>query len=586
MKQYFSFAAATAAACILLIGACGRKNSLSEEPIDTNTQTPIGSAAGNAVRKTIDASGGELASADGRIQVIIPAGALSAAKEVSIQPISNELPGGIGQAFRILPHGEQFSKPVSIVFHYKVEDTLNTLPQFLDIAYQDEKGNWQALNNTSVNRTQRTLTATTTHFSDWGYFKSMTLTPAEATVQTEEELELKVTTRFPYIDPDDQPKGDATTPVYTSPRLLRSDEIKGWTYQGEGILVSRGAQAYYTAPRKAPAANPEAVVANIQMHRKGQFMLLSNITVVSNKNVTYLQVDEDADSPLNNGKCRLYMYGSFGADPGAGKRSVTINSTPVEVDMWAPTFIRCKIDETISGLIDIQANGKMIAQSTLRKYTGKFLYERFQGGVLNSTTKDPLKETTLFELVYRGFGKPCPSNVTPILSNENTLADGTIARFTLSGSASIVTPPKPGSCATTTSVSLGSSSGAQPMNSPSLSSVNGFKVKKWESADGITIRIWLVIKEVINGVRVKRTNCNGSSLDRPRTLGAGLEGFNSMNIPLVFSGTAGLKLKDPKGLTSGRLSSSILIDAWDGTGPAPTHYDTDGGVPATFRDAQ
>lgn len=585
MKQYFSFAAVIAAACILIC-SCSRKNSSIEEPIDTNTQTPTGSAAGEAIKKTIDANGGELASADGRVQVIIPAGALSTAKVISIQPISNQLPDGIGQAYRILPHGDQFSKPVSIVFHYKAEDTLNTLAQFLDVACQDEKGSWQALSNTTVNRAQRTLTVTTTHFSDWGYFKSLTLTPAEKIVNTEEEVALKVTTRFPYVDPDDQPKGEATTPVYTAPRELRPDEIKGWTYQGEGILVSRGAQAFYTAPKKVPAANPEAIVANIQMHRKGQFMLFSNMTVVSNKNVAYLQVDEDADSPLNGGKCSLYMYGSFGADPGAGKRSVTINSTAVEVDLWAPTFIRCKINETISGLIDIQANGKQIAQSTLRKFTGKFVYERFQGGVLNSTTKEPLKETTVFDLVYRGFGKPCPANVTPILTNENTLARGTEAHFTLGGSATIVTPAKPGRCVTTTSVSLPASSGMQTMNLPSLQSVNGFKVKKWESADGITIRIWLVIKEVINGVRVKRTDCNGSSLDPARTLGVGLEGFNSTNISLVFSGSSGLLLKNPNGLTSNKLSSSILIDAWDGTGDAPTHYDTDGGVPATFKNAQ
>jgi hypothetical protein len=121
------------------------------------------------------------------------------------------------------------------------------------------------------------------------------------------------------------------------------------------------------------------------------------------------------------------------------------------------------------------------------------------------------------------------------------------------------------------------------MNSPSLISVNGFKVKKWETTDGISIRIFFVIKEVINGVRVKRTDCQGSSLDQPRTLGVGFEGFNSTNIQLVFSGSSGLLLKDPNGLTSSKLTSNILIDAWDGTGDAPTHYDTDGGVPATFK---
>lgn len=584
MKQHFSFAATIVAVCILLLCSCGRKSSPLEEPIDTNTQTPTGSAAGTAVKKTIDANGGELASTDSRIQVIIPAGALSAAKEVSIQPLSNELPGGVGQAYRILPHGEQFSKPVSIVFHYKAEDTLNTLAQFLDVAFQDEKGNWQALHNTSVNRAQRTLTATTTHFSDWGYFKSMTLTPAEAQVETEEELELKVTTRFPYVDPDDQPKGETTTPVYTAPRLLRADEIKGWTYQGEGILVSRGAQAFYTAPKKAPAANPEAVVANIQLHRKGQFMLISNITVVANKNVDYLQVDEDYSSPRNGGTCMLYLYGSFGADPGAGKRSVTINSTAVDIDMWTPVFIKCKIGKLTWGTVDITSNEKLIAQTVLRKFTGTFTYDRYHGGLLNSTVEDALKESTDFKLIYRGFGKPCPANVM-LFPIENSLSYESEALYTLSGSATVITPPI-NNCITTTRVTLPDGYGIKGIDPLLKTGSAVFKCRVKEVQDGIDLKITFNVSDVVTNVRVKRSDCSGSSTDPPQTFGVDFEGFNSTTIPIVFSGTSGLKLKGVNILTSAPLSSAILTDAWDNTVGPPSHYDTDGRIPATFKNAQ
>src|SRR5258706_13443852 len=158
----------------LLFSSC-KKNIDAAPSQEVDTSTGAGTPTGQAVTKTIDAAGGQISSADGTIQVIIPAGALSTAKQVSIQPISNQLPSGVGSAFRLTPHGEQFSKPVSIVFTYKDADLLNTLPEFLDIAYQDEKGSWQAMKNTIVDEVKKKITVTTTHFSDWGYFKSLTL---------------------------------------------------------------------------------------------------------------------------------------------------------------------------------------------------------------------------------------------------------------------------------------------------------------------------------------------------------------------------------------------------------------------------
>ena len=94
----------------------------------------------------IDANGGELTSADGTLRLTIPAGALSTATDIAIQPISNELTGGIGDAYRLTPHGQTFSKPVTITFNYNAADTVGSRPEFLDIAFQDAEGSWQIPN--------------------------------------------------------------------------------------------------------------------------------------------------------------------------------------------------------------------------------------------------------------------------------------------------------------------------------------------------------------------------------------------------------------------------------------------------------
>lgn len=580
MKQKFILTALIAAS-ILLFSSCKKDDDVTTIPKhDENTITAVGTPEGTASTKTIGSNGGEITSEDGRIKIIVPAGAVDADEQFSIQPISNKLPEGVGKAYRLAPHGKQFAVPVRIIFTYTEEDLTNTIPEGLDIAFQDSKGTWQSMTNTVVDKPNKKLSVTTTHFSDWTYFKSIKLTPMQAAVEQEGNVELKVTTTFPFVDPDDAPPGTTTVPVYTTPRELRPDEIKGWTYQGEGVLISRAAQGFYSAPDHIPAANPEAVVVNIQMHRKGQFMLVSNITVLGNKGVKYLEVDEDYVKNGNMGKPVLYMYGSFGADPGANKRSVKIDSNPVEIVVWSPTIIVCRIDREISGAIEISANDHVVANSVLQKFKGKFLYTRYHGGVLNSGNPDALKETTEFRLVYRGFGAACPADLDPLFQFEKGLANGTEAVFTFSGSASVTTP---GPCAVTSSVTVPESSGLQPVNPLSINSAfSRFKCYVTDIDGGIEVKFDYVIHNVASGIIVKRQNCNGTSFDQPRTLEVGIEGFHNEPIKIAFDGTTGLKLMGTNELQSPRLSTGVLIEAWDGTGH-PSHYETDGLVPATFK---
>jgi len=577
--------AAMAVACCLFIASCQKaKENIPDSPGNDETVTPVGTSQGQASTKTIGEAGGELLSADGTIRLIIPAGALSAPVAIGIQPITNQLTEGIGSAYRLSPHGQHFNKPVQVIFNYKPQDTVGSRADFLDIAFQDSTGSWQMLTNTKVDRTQRSITAATTHFSDWAYFKSIKLTPATATVEQKSFLELKLSTTFPYIDPDDATPGTYTVKLLKNPRKLRADEVKGWSYSGEGHFEGDGAQGFYTTPDHLPSMNPEAVSANVQMHRKGQFMVISNITVLGSGGVDYLIVDEDFMSPVNNGKCALYLYGSFGSDPGAAKRSVKINSVAVEADLWSPSIIRCKIDQQISGAIEIAANGKVVARSVLRKFKGSFIYERFHGGLMNSGSSNALKETGVFQLVYRGFGKPCPSNVNLIFPITGALAEGTEVKYTLSGSASVTTPPVDG-CVNTTSVSLPTTSGfyfIEPHSMPG--SQTGLRGEAKDIAGGIEVKIFYVLENIIEGVQVKRTSsCGPGSFDPAKPLGVSLEGFNNKAIQLEFWGTDELKLKGTNELKSNRMASGILIEAWDGTGN-PNHYETDGLMPATFSD--
>jgi hypothetical protein len=90
------------------------------------------------VSKEIGEVGGSVTSADGRLTVDIPAGALTESTMISIQPISSTLPMGIGDAYRLSPEGQIFSLPATITFNYDDTALRGSSSQLLYIAYQDE----------------------------------------------------------------------------------------------------------------------------------------------------------------------------------------------------------------------------------------------------------------------------------------------------------------------------------------------------------------------------------------------------------------------------------------------------------------
>lgn len=136
MKRFF-FCALWATA--FLFSACKKENAGTDSSYSGGVPTPVGTPDGSAkVQKTIGTDGGTLTSSDGQIKLTIPAGALPSPQEVSIQAISNQNPLAVKKAYRLLPHGVAFAKPVTIVFSYSNDDVQNSLPEALGIAYQDD----------------------------------------------------------------------------------------------------------------------------------------------------------------------------------------------------------------------------------------------------------------------------------------------------------------------------------------------------------------------------------------------------------------------------------------------------------------
>lgn len=239
--------------------ACKKGGGGTPEP--EPTITPAGTNDGTAITKTIGSGGGGIMSADGEVELIIPPGALAANTDITIQPITNNIPTGRGKAYRFTPDGQQFAKDVTIKFHYTEEDAAVTKPEYMQVAFQNADGTWKVVNKITNDVAAKTINASVNHFTDFSQFDIMRLIPASAFLKTGQTENFEIS----YV-------GMTTDNIITfGLQLLQSPAA--WKANGvtngnstHGTIQSTGpVKATYTAPATSPAINPVVVSAEINI---------------------------------------------------------------------------------------------------------------------------------------------------------------------------------------------------------------------------------------------------------------------------------------------------------------------------------
>jgi len=331
MKTFTLYHPVIFIAFIILLSGCG-----SDEPGINNKPivTDRGTAQGNAVAATIGSGGGTLSTADGKLTVTIPAGALASNTSVSIQPISNEGPLGLGMGYRLSPEGTTFQQPVTLTFSYDDAILDNTNEDFLWIITQADDGSWNAVVSSEVNSSANTVTVTTTHFSDWalGRFIDLNLEPASKTVLRGKSVGLKLT-GFSRDQPQTEdelvplvpivPNTDVLQPLTTilpNEEQLLDFHITGWSSNGasapvsnsNGSLSASKNTATYKAPNAKPTINPVAVSVHLEAKQSGtaqttQYTVTSSISVIDSDLYILINVDGETHE--------YYQYGFNGSTP-------------------------------------------------------------------------------------------------------------------------------------------------------------------------------------------------------------------------------------------------------------------------------
>jgi hypothetical protein len=110
-------------------------------------------------------AGGSLSSANGRLDVSVPPGAVASDVAFTIQQIDSPRAGAVGQVFELGPSGMTFLKPVTLGFHFSEADLGTNSPEALQVATL-ATGGWEMVPST-CDLTTGIVSGGVLHFSPW-----------------------------------------------------------------------------------------------------------------------------------------------------------------------------------------------------------------------------------------------------------------------------------------------------------------------------------------------------------------------------------------------------------------------------------
>ncbi|GAB3692235.1 hypothetical protein GCM10027592_10960 [Spirosoma flavus] len=272
------------------------------EPVDPNsnpnqsntpeepTTYPMGKLTGGETVFTVTSAGGDYALPDNSLKLTIPAGAVGEPTKITILTVESTAPAGTGQSFRLLPHNVAFKKPVTVEFSYANVSSATSFTQALGLAYQDEKGFWKFAANPVVNKAKKTVSVSTTHFSDWTLAHWFLLLPEEELTPEGGTVPLQVVDYFINSedgakDPLESPRKDLfmrdAKPL--DPRYIKNGgKGTAWQVGGPGTVVGSGSGATYTAPdfvRKPTDVSVSVSLTDPTGGFRGEYLLVSSIKV-------------------------------------------------------------------------------------------------------------------------------------------------------------------------------------------------------------------------------------------------------------------------------------------------------------------
>lgn len=262
------------------------------EPQRTPAIYEKGIAKGERVTRIIGTNGGTIVSADGRLQVTVPAGSVTEDIVFAITPITNTCPISSGDAYRLEPEQLSFQKPVLLTLNYNTADLEGTIPEALYMGFQNQAGNWNLMTRSIVDTINKTITVASNHFSDWGIVDDFKVRADKDIIQPGETVRLTA-----YKSIALKPEDSLLAPLVDPEPFDLKDKVRWRNGASMGVLTADGAQASYTAHTEIPANNPILIETSIsgiplknpvtgRVYPIGGLLILTPITIAGGNVVT------------------------------------------------------------------------------------------------------------------------------------------------------------------------------------------------------------------------------------------------------------------------------------------------------------
>ena len=279
-------------------GAATEAGPASEAP-PTPATTAVGSPLGDVTSVTVGPEGGAVGTPDDEVTVSIPAGALTDATDIGIQPITSEVPGGLGNAYRLTPDGLKFSQPVKLTFSYSGVDLGGTPAAALGVATQTAANTWALLADAVIDEDAETVAVTTTHFTDFSLLEGFQIRPPSTMVHVGNKAVLNVRNCFDPNGPTEDESGDVlggfvyqcdiqstdldATPLLATPNVMAwyVDGIQGGNGTVGSIAGNGRGSATYTAPATAPDPSTVAVSAELAWEKGGKLLVTASVEITN-----------------------------------------------------------------------------------------------------------------------------------------------------------------------------------------------------------------------------------------------------------------------------------------------------------------
>jgi hypothetical protein len=239
---------------------------------------------------SIGPAGGSIRSADGRLTLKVPSGALAAPATLAFAPIANTAPQAVGSAYALTPVGLAFARPARLVLAFSQAEIDGTGAGALGIASQDGSS-WYGILGGSVDPVARTLSVPVASTSpgpqpagaghvvarasangNLGAYGSVKINPGGSVVPVQGTKQFYLS----FVGPSStQSTAVGFVLLATGGLAANSDS----TWYANGVILGNGIEgtifgtlthtAEYTAPNCKPLLNPVRIAVHVTLYPAG-----------------------------------------------------------------------------------------------------------------------------------------------------------------------------------------------------------------------------------------------------------------------------------------------------------------------------